>query len=184
MKRQIRNSVFETNSSSMHSLVIKKSGGYYTDKELHEDLWLHNGKWDIWNNEKITFGRHPFRCLGTFESKVRYAIASLCAWKEDKVEKFEEIEALVTEIIPDCWSIELPKVSWGWDDDDDDAKISYGYVDVDILTPFLKNENISLKEFLTNKRYAVIVDGDEYCIWDDLKNSGLVNVDEIEKECH
>lgn len=180
MKRQIRSSVFETNSSSMHSLVIKKSSGYYTDEELHEDLWIHNGEWDIWVDDKLTFGRTPFRCLKTFESKVRYAIASLCGWRKDAEERFKEIEALVTEIIPDCWSIKLPKVSWDWEDD---AKICYGSVDEDVLSPFLKNENISLKEFLTNKKYVVIVDGDEYCIWQDLKDSGLINIDEIEKEC-
>lgn len=180
MKRQIRSGVFETNSSSMHSLVVKKEDGYYADNELRRHLWLSNdGVWKIWDDDEITFGRHPFRCLGTFESKVRYAIASLCAWHDDKVEQFENIECIVKEVIPECARIELPKVSYSWDEND---KISYGSVDEDILSSFLKNENISLKEFLTNKRYVVIVDGDEYCIWNDLKNSGLVNNSEIEKE--
>lgn len=177
--RQIRNGVFETNSSSMHSLVIKKSGGHYTEEELHEDLWIgNNGVWEIWNDRRITFGRSPFECLSTFESKVRYAIASLCGWSHNAAEKFEEIEQIVTEMIPECWQIKLPKA---WYSDED--RVSYGSVDENILSPFLKNENISLKEFLTNKKYVVIVDGDEYCIWDSLKNSGLVNANEIEKEC-
>lgn len=176
--RQIRTSVFETNSSSMHSLVIKKNSGYYTSEEINEHLWLHNGEWDIWREESIEFGRYPFGCLGTFESKVRYAIASLCGYHNDREEKFKEIENLVTEIVPECTTITLPKQRWS-----DGTKVSYGYVDEDILTPFLKNENISLKEFLTNKKYVVIVDGDEYCIWDSIKDAGLVNMDEIEKEC-
>lgn len=182
MKRQIRSSVFETNSSSMHSLVVKKVDDYYADNELRKHLWLDNdGVWDIWKSDNITFGRYPFMCLNTFESKVRYAIASLCGWRSDAEEKFKEIEALVKEIIPECTSIKLPKM-WDWVDDEDNNKISYGSVDEDILSPFLKAENISLKEFVTNKRYVVIVDGDEYCVWDDLKNSGLVNANEIEKE--
>lgn len=181
MKRQIRSSVFETNSSSMHSLVVKKEDGYYADNELRRHLWLDDdGTWDMWHEDDLTFGRYPFKCLCTFESKVRYAIAALCGYRSDAEETFKEIEALVKEIIPECTRIKLPKVSWDWDDEN--AEISYGFVDEDILSLFLKKENISLKEFLTNKKYVVIVDGDEYCIWLDLKNSGLVNESEIEKE--
>lgn len=177
--RQIRASVFETNSSSMHSLVIKKNSDYYTNEEIHEHLWLHNGEWDIWREESIEFGRHPFKCLGTFESKVRYAIASLCGYHRDREERFKEIENIVKEVVIECTNIKLPKMSWS-----DNEGLSYGYVDEDILTPFLKEENISLKEFLTNKKYVVIVDGDEYCIWDSMKEAGLINMDEIEKECY
>lgn len=180
MKRQIRSSVFETNSSSMHSLVVKREDNYYADNELREHLWLRDdGTWNIWDDDRITFGRYPFMCLNTFESKVRYAIASLCGWRDDADEKFKEIESLVIEIIPECTSIKLPKVHYWYDDN---RKISYGSVDEDVLSPFLRAEGISLKEFLTNKRYVVIIDGDEYCVWNDLKNSGLVNADEIEKE--
>ena len=177
--RQIRNGVFETNSSSMHSLVIKKNSEYYTYEEMIDELWLHKGVWDIWDNERITFGRSPFGCLTTFESKVRYAIASLCGWYSDAEEKFKEIEQLVTEIVPECHEIKLPKV-WYYGDDED--HISYGCVDEDVLTPFLEKEGITLKEFLTNKRYVVIVDGDEYCIWKSMKAAGIIDMDEIEKE--
>ena len=175
--RQIRNGVFETNSSSMHSLVIKKNSEYYTYEEMIDNLWLHNGVWDIWNDRYITFGRSPFGCLNTFEAKVRYAIASLCGWYSNADEKFKEIEQLVTEIIPECVEIKLPKLWYS-----DDGRLSYGSVDEDILTPFIESTGITLKEFLTNKKYVVIVDGDEYCIWNSLKDSGLVNTDEIEKE--
>lgn len=178
--RQIRNGVFETNSSSMHSLVIKKNGGYYTNEEMVGDLWLHNGVWEIWNDDRITFGRSPFGCLNTFESKVRYAIASLCGWHSNAAEKFNEIKQLVMEIVPECYEIKLPKA---WYYSEDDERVSYGSVDEDILTPFLENTGITLKEFLTNKKYVVIIDGDEYCIWDSMKDAGLVNMDEIEKEC-
>lgn len=180
MKMQIRSSVFETNSSSMHSLVIKKEGGYYTDNELRKHLWLNNdGIWDLWYEDKIIFGRSPFMCLCTFEAKVRYAIASLCGWRDNAADVFEEIENIVMEVVTECTGIKLPKVSyWG----EDEEKTFYGQVDEDILTSFLEEENISLKEFLTNKKYVVIVDGDEYCIWEDLKYSGVININEIEKE--
>ena len=48
-----------------------------------------------------------------------------------------------------------------------------------ILKNFLKDRGIPLKEFLTNKKYVIIVDGDEYCEWDKFLHSGLVDLDKI-----
>lgn len=55
----------------------------------------------------------------------------------------------------------------------------YGGTDDYLIEGWLKKYNISLEEFLTNKRYVVICDGDEYCIWDHLKESGLIRTDMI-----
>ena len=178
MKVQIRNNAFDCNSSSLHSLVIMKNNEYYSEEELKKDLWLHDGKWEIWNDDNLHFGRSPFECLGTFESKVRYAIASLCGYRKDAAERFKDIEALVYEIIPDCTYIKLPKVGYYKSNKDE---IYYGHVDENILTGFLEKENISLKEFLTNKRYVVIVDGDEYYIYEAMKDAGIINTEAIEK---
>lgn len=57
-----------------------------------------------------------------------------------------------------------------------------GYVDENILSGFLKKEGITLEEYLTNKKYVVIQDGDEYCYWSDMKKTGLVNMDAIDYE--
>lgn len=177
---QIRSSVFETNSSSSHSLVIKKQSEYYSEQELLTGMWFHdNNTIEIWDEDDLHFGRTPFRVLETFYGKMRYAIASMCAYAAEPQTVFEEISELVFDIIPGCTDIILPTVYY-WHDREE--KTYYGHVDENILTPFLEKNNISLREFLTNKRYVVIVDGDEYCIWDDLKNSGLVNQNEIESE--
>lgn len=48
-----------------------------------------------------------------------------------------------------------------------------------ILTNFLKVNNISLKEFLTNKKYVIVVDGDEYFDFSKLLRSGLIDKDFI-----
>lgn len=177
MKRQIRYGVFETNSSSMHSLVVKKESCYYTEDELRKGIYLTNEGWNIWDTDELHFGRTPFRCLNTFESKVRYAIASLCCYRNDRSEQFVEIENVVKEIIPECVGIELPELWNGTD-----YVKCYGGVDCDILSLFLEKEKISLREFLTNKKYIVIVDGDEYHIWNSIKDTGLIDVDKIEKE--
>lgn len=61
----------------------------------------------------------------------------------------------------------------------------YGYVDHQssgLLEEFLKSENITLVDFLRNRKYVVIISGDEYCDWDELKYSGLINIANIEKE--
>ena len=57
-----------------------------------------------------------------------------------------------------------------------------GYVDEDMLSDFLEKGNISLEEYLTNKKYVVIQDGDEYGYWDDIKNAGLINLNAIDYE--
>ena len=51
-----------------------------------------------------------------------------------------------------------------------------------MLKNFLKDRNISLKEFLTNKRYIVVVDGDEIDEFSKLKYSGLIDMDFIIEE--
>ena len=51
MKRQIRTNVFETNSSSQHSLCVMKKDEHYTSEEILKDFYL----WDD-RNEKVSSG--------------------------------------------------------------------------------------------------------------------------------
>ena len=46
----------------------------------------------------------------------------------------------------------------------------------------MKDKEISLKEFITNKKYIIVVDGDEICDWIRYKKSGLINMDFIVEE--
>ena len=48
-----------------------------------------------------------------------------------------------------------------------------------LLKNFLKDKGIDLKEFLTNKRYVIVIDGDEYCDFSKYLKSGLINKDFI-----
>lgn len=48
-----------------------------------------------------------------------------------------------------------------------------------LLTNFLKEKGITLREFLTNKKYIVIIDSDEECNWERYKNNGIINQDFI-----
>lgn len=169
MKVQIRGGVFETNSSSMHSLVVSTKGGKYTEDEIYEGMWIDaNGKWNIWSQD-IQFGRAPFRLLYSFAEKVRYALASL----NGSEIKLSDVNQTVDKYAPKVKEWVLPMVQednvGGWTDDD-------------ILPSALRELKISLEDFLTDRRYMVVVDGDEYCVWDSLKQSGMINTSMIKEE--
>lgn len=50
---------------------------------------------------------------------------------------------------------------------------------VGVLKSFLRKENISLEEFLTNKKYTICIDGDEYNDFEKYLQSGFINKDFI-----
>lgn len=233
MKRQIRRGVFETNSSSQHSLCIMKNNSHYTPDEILKEFCLWDDKetgeedciWHV-DDDDLEFGRSPFRALGTFYDKWLYACASLVLEYND--DKYKELEALALKYVPGLKKIVMPmildsvpnkdfpgnknsdyvqkygktedefnewldqkEVAWGidtieyWENDRGYFcfKRPYvGYVDEDMLSGFLKTEKVSLEEYLTNKKYIVIQDGDETCYWSDMKNLGLVNMDVIDHE--
>ena len=87
--KTMRTSLFETNSSSMHSIVIvdnDKCNRKYTLKEMLRSL--NDYRINTKNNKKeykyyfdsdsLTFGRYPFRILSSFADKLRFVIASYC----------------------------------------------------------------------------------------------------------
>ena len=162
--KQIRRNVFETNSSSSHSLAIRSNklmeelseSIYFTHDEMLDSLFcVKNGEYKSWNDDWY-FGRHPFRALDTFELRFQYAYANYC----HNDDKLNELIGLLKELVPEVTSIKKPK---------------FAGVDDCCLDSWLSENNISLKEFLVNKKYIVIQDGDEYNIWYDLVKSGLID---------
>ena len=113
MKRQIRRGVFETNSSSMHSLTVIKKNEKYTPEEIQEDFYLYDDRssgeknciWYIYGDD-LDFGRQPFRALGTFKDKWLYACASLVHEYNDEV--YKELVSLSMKYIPSLRKIEIP----------------------------------------------------------------------------
>ena len=177
----IRQHVFETNSSSSHSIVLINDDLNKSDAECFpyfKTYLCSDGTYYIFDHN-LTFGRSPFNVLYTFSEKLNYAIASFGE------EKFNELEELACKYLKGldgecCSGIELPKCRWS-------NKENKYYGDIDhqsagILQSFLFKEDISIEEFLTNSNYIVIIDGDEYCVFDKLKESGLIKSDTIKKE--
>lgn len=167
--KQIRRNVFETNSSSSHSLVIltdniiKEAGedAYFTHAEMLASL--HGLSKGVYKSPEKNwyFGRSPFRALNTFELKFQYAYAD--AWNYGRPELIQLLQELVPEV-----KTFIPPENAATDD----------Y----LLSAWLDSQGITMKEFLTNKKYIIMQDGDEFNIWRDLKDSGLINLNTIEHE--
>lgn len=176
--KQIRRGVFETNSSSSHSISIRKLNEHYTPEEINsDDIYLsEKGRLTFWDHE-LGFGRSPFEPLTTFFGKVRYALASFTSDKD----KIKEIESIMYENITGLKSIEYPKER-DWKTDKE--RIYHGDIDhqsFGVLQSMLETRNVTLREFLLNKKYVVFIDGDEYNITSKLFDSGLINKNDFEE---
>ena len=92
MKYQIRKSVWESNSSSMHSLVVTKKNANVrmTREEVRAEYYLY-ASWMKERTKKLgkevlsihtyggnDFDRSPFTVLSSFREKLLYAIAEYC----------------------------------------------------------------------------------------------------------
>ena len=75
MKRVIRRGVFETNSSSMHSIVVTNNDIKNVSTKDYFWVWKSpcNSKISFWGSD-IEFGRSPFDVLGTAYDKLKYAL--------------------------------------------------------------------------------------------------------------
>lgn len=124
-----------------------------------------DGVWKL-SSCDIQFGRYPFRVLGTPEGKARYALA--CHHSTN----IDEVLSIMQEVYPEMKSIELPRDKWY------DGGVNHGYTDDGGVIP----DNIPLRDFILDKKYVVISDGDEYCIWSGFKKTPLFNREEYCEE--
>lgn len=177
--KQIRRNVFETNSSSSHSLVITTDNEHYTREEINKNFYItKEGKVRLWESS-LEFYRSPFDMLVTFKDKLRYAIAS------SNGNLVDDCREICKKYVDGFTDFEFDTKDYVWDSEVKDyveAKSpvpNYGGTDDYEIEGWLKKYNVSLEEFLTNKRYIVVVDGDEYAIYDHIKKSGLFDTSKI-----
>ena len=168
----IRKYVFETNSSSSHSIVINLGDTVLDD---YFDIPLKDGIYNI--SSRLVFDRTPFRILATVNEKIRFAIASLANYYEKGTEVFfDELTNIFKKHYPELKEIKVAYEEY-------DGEKYYGEIDhqsYGLLQHFLNKNNISLEEFLFNPKYIVIIDGDEYCEFKTLCNSGIIDKNKIE----
>ena len=176
--KQIRRNVFETNSSSSHSLVITTDNEHYTREEINKNFYMTDGIVRLWESS-LEFYRSPFNMLVTFKDKLRYAIASSSGNLVD------ECREICKKYVDGFTDFKFDTKDYVWDSkvndyvEADEPIPNYGGTDDYQIEGWLKYYNVSLEEFLTNKKYIVVVDGDEYCVWSNIKDSGLVDVKKI-----
>ena len=240
MKYVMRESIWETNSSSMHSIVVTQNDVHIKPEEFsyrygeHDDcdnsMYLHNGKWSLYGHAADGYGRSPFQILTSFEDKFKYALCEYCGCYYGDEDEFAETYNMLVEIakkiVPGLEDIDIytkdvdiyldeygnqlrhKELRYvGWDEKNDRSLYTYtdengnvhdavmdeenylevpaiGMVDhqsMGMLKNFIKDKGITLEEFLTNKKYSVVIDGDEICELDHLVKTGFINKDFIKE---
>ena len=117
--------------------------------------------------------------LVTFKDKLRYAIAS------SNGNLVDECREICKKYVDGFIDFEFDTKDYVWDSEvkdyveADEPVPNYGGTDDYQIEGWLKKYNVPLEEFLTNKRYIVVVDGDEYQIFDHIKKSGLFDTSKI-----
>lgn len=184
MKLKIREGVFETNSSSQHTLCLTNNTEEFTPQEMKSGMWLNVDGILRFYGDELYFGREPFCILASFYDKLRYTIAALVgnysySDQDDKALNYLNVlRTICEENVPRFTDFEFSPKAYSRG-----KQLDYGYAqDYGGLENFLKKRNISIEDFLVKKRYIVIVDGDEYNAWDKLKDSGIVDKSVIEEE--
>ena len=166
----IRNGVFETNSSSNHAFVVRKDNQAPESYTPYADK---DGVLSIYSNE-LEFGRSPFEVLYSPYRKACYAIASFGK------DKFDEIETILKDVYPYVKKIKLPVETNFYREIKEKY---YGQVDhqsCGFLQRILNHYKITLKEFITDPRYVIMVDGDEYNVFGDLIRNKFITKDNTE----
>lgn len=163
---QIRKGVFETNSSSSHSIVMMK-----TDKPKKESFksgWVFEGEIDFYA-EDLEFGRAPFDLLTDWYGRLRYCIAAGCDVDELTEMCRRHVEGF------DHFHFEENRWSGG---------PNKGYIDhqsYGVLESALKKFDVSLEEFIFNDRFIIVIDGDEYNVFDHLTKSEMFNTGAVKE---
>lgn len=189
MKQLIRYETFETNSSSMHSLVISKNARPYDSDDLK--LQSFNDKeYELFGCcDRSTFERYPFEVLRTPKDKLRYYVAYYCGTKRDK-NKIKEVKNFIHKYT----GIPLKKINiTAYEYREETIDYSYSYHNKldkygqvysndtgEDVFHYLESHNISMEEFVLNPKYTVVVDGDEYCNFKQLFEAGIINCDNLQ----
>ncbi len=180
---QIRREVFETNSSSSHSVSIRKQDDYYTEEEVREELWrsakYNNGLYRIWSY-RLEFG-WGFDVYDSFSDKLRYVLAVyLCADNDSKVAKIVYFAESFFEKDKHFNIVLEP-----WDDPNSLTEYErYSLIDHQsqkMLQDFFIAEDIDYEEFLMNRKYVLWIDDDNNCYVHKLKDAGILHMDDFER---
>lgn len=177
---QIRNSVFETNSSSMHTLAIKKNHHKLTEEDLkHEYCGISigsNGVTHLFDFECSQYDTESFIPIYRIYDKIKYIIyrKSLRAKSQEELIKWieENIYPVIKKYYPKFVKINI---------DGFDCDSIYNKDKEDYLIQYLKDNNISIEDFITDTSYCVFTDTDNDSVLFDLMRVEIFHEDDYDK---
>lgn len=152
---QIRENVFETNSSSSHSIVVARAPKSPAIENVGPNGYASYENGVLRLNEDNNFG-WGWEVLTDWLDKFAYAVADLQYRErvlEDLLEKVKDRLGCSYIIIP-------RRILWN---DPSKTEPDYGYVDhqsCGTLLDFLEETGVDILDFIFDERYAVILDND------------------------
>lgn len=202
MKRTIRTGCFETNSSSMHCWIIGNDDNYRDSGWFHQiddEGYLQIP--EKYSEEDNRFG-YGFEVITDAETKALYVLA---AYSQDEYECYQpwrditqeneivqEVFEALEEINPELKGI-VPAVNLKGKAKhcrQSDIKTKYGRFDLvpywgrinhnseGVLQAFFRSpwgEDVSIREFILNTKYALVIDSDEDSGLVKLQNAGALD---------
>lgn len=207
MKIQIRKGCFETNSSSMHCLVIADTEEVFDQRDLEYAFWSWGNEDEI-ETPKLYFGRSPFKVLTDVKDKFFYVLGALSQEFGDKY--WDECSEFIKKhlnkrLVPneksDCRYFKTEEEAIDFANKMNKTLKEKGLEDFEVkptkseysnswevedctsiyvedygrLKTFFEERNLTVEDFVLHKKYIIIVDGDEYRIWEDIKQLGIIN---------
>lgn len=188
MKVQVRCGVFETNSSSMHSLAIyngySEQDMYYTQDEINKEMKEFINDKGVFNSKYHSvfynkgqddwyFGRYPLYILTSFAEKFAYVYSSIVSRESYKC---SDITTIFEEILKESCPL-IKDIHWPTDIGTDDYNgFLPNFNEYDI--PQFKKD---VKEFCSNKSKWVITEGDESCLFIELMATGIFKKEKLTK---
>jgi hypothetical protein len=174
---KVRKGIFETNSSSAHSLIVTKSDNEYLTKKEIKDY--HYGRVFTKTNpfylfqDKDIYGRAPFSIIYNCDSKLDYVLASLHNLPDiyNTLQIFSdytgiknfEITSSENKIL-NSFLDEVPCIDDGSDN---------------LIKNFMKKTGYTIKDIIFNKSIKIIIDGDEYNIFSDMMKNKIINTNNL-----
>ena len=150
---KVRNGVYETNSSSSHSIVVTKSA---KSRNFHFHVGYatyDNGILRLSEDNHFGWG---WEVLSTWLDRFAYAVAEV----QYEEAMLEELLSGMKERLG-CSAIIVPRRTlWG---DDSKTEPDYGYIDhqsAGLLRMFLADQQIEMLDFIFDDRYIIILDND------------------------
>lgn len=172
--------------------ITTKDDSIVTKEEASSRVYLNDGKMQAWSfNMDYKNGRFFF--IYDLYDKIHFTIPSLAteiAWADDGgclITKdtarvsFSELYSVMFSTLPDFKELDLGE-SFEWVESETGKPLcECGRVSSNALLKWMGDCGVTLRDFLLNKRYYVVLEREGNSVFENLMCQGLINEDLIEK---